>query len=206
MSSQIRSAASVPRKAGDNTVTHLWAGTRDGLKQMASSKRCKRGQFLAELALCGLHKASLAVPLSLLWCSCSSVAPCISQSKEWVKSTESLQQDLFYSQATDQGHFQEDAVVTKNNETDSCSKAPTAKQQQSFTHDPFWYAVVSHWAGETCLMCAITHPALGNCEARFLSLRMDQQSAKGFSAGGRELTLLQRGQNKPPATSPVWLN
>lgn len=146
------------------------------------------------------------------WCGCASVpalvqpcSPCISQSKR-VRSSESLQQDLFYSQATHQGHSQEDAVVTKNNETDSCSKAPRAKQQQSFTHDPFWCAAVSHrgW-GNMCLMCAITHPALGNRKARFLSLRMDQQSAKGFSAGGRELTLLQRGQNKPLATSPVWL-
>lgn len=174
---------------------------------MSSFKRYQRGQFLApkaELALSGLHKAGVAVPLSLLWCS--PAAPCISQSKG-IRSSESLQQVLFYSQATHQGHLQEDAVVTKNNETDSCSKAPRAKQQQSFTHDPFWCAVVSHWGwGNTCLMCAITHPALGNRKARFLSLRMDQQSAKGFSAGGRELTLLQRGQNKPPATSPVWLN
>lgn len=177
---------------------------------MWSFKRCKRGQFLAptpEFASSQLQKASLAVPLPLLWCSCSPVAHCISQSRKRVKSSESLQQDLFYSQAADQDHFQEDAVVTKNNETDSCSKAPTAKQQQSFTHDPFWYAVVSHSSWENmCLMYAITHPALGNYKARFVSLRMDQQSAKGFSAGGRELTLLQRGQNKPPATFPMWLN
>lgn len=117
---------------------------------MWSFKRCKRGQFLAptpEFASSQLQKASLAVPLPL-WCSCSPVAHCISQSRKQVKSSESLQQDLFYSQAADQDHFQEDAVVTKNNETDSCSKAPTAKQQQSFTHDPFWYAVVSHSSWE----------------------------------------------------------
>lgn len=167
------------------------------------SRDAKRGQFLApkpEFASSQLQKASLAVPLSLLWCSCSPLHfP--------IKSSESLQQDLFYSQAADQDHFQEDAVVTKNNEPDSCSKAPPAKQQQSFTRDPFWYAAASHWSWENmCLMCAITHPALGSYKARFLSLRMDQQSAKGFSAGGRGLTLLQRGQNKRPATFPVWLN
>lgn len=40
MSSQIRSPASVPRKAGDNTIGHLWSGTRDRFKQMWRFKRC----------------------------------------------------------------------------------------------------------------------------------------------------------------------
>lgn len=42
MSSQIRSPARVPRQAGDNTVTHLGGGTRDGLKQTEASRDAKR--------------------------------------------------------------------------------------------------------------------------------------------------------------------
>lgn len=72
------------------------------------------------------------------------------------------------------------------------------------THSDTLLSVI--WVTETYLMHAITHPTIMNYKAKFVSLRMDQQSAKDVSAEGKELTLLQRGQNKPPATFPMWLN